>query len=63
MYDTWEEYRILHGVVDVGLGRHRGREGRLQCICCVMMSVRVLLMCCGIRKSSMEEFSHLRTTI
>ena len=29
------------------LGRHRGREGRKECFC-VMQSVRVLVMCCGI---------------
>ena len=53
--------KYLHGVGDAGtrvlfkfrsgthglneeLGRHRGREGS----CCVMQSVRVLVMCCGI---------------
>ena len=29
------------------LGRHRGREGK-KSVCCVMQSVRVLVMCCGI---------------
>ena len=29
------------------LGRHRGREAG-RSVCCVMQSVRVLVMCCGI---------------
>ena len=32
-----------HGLNE-GLGRHRGREGRKECLLCV----RVLVMCCGI---------------
>ena len=53
--------KYLRGVCDAGtlkfrsgthglneeLGRHRGREGRKECFC-VMQSVRVLVMCCGI---------------
>ena len=36
----------LHGLNEE-LGRHRAREGRMS-VCCVMQSVRVLVMCCGI---------------
>ena len=54
--------KYLHGVADAGsrllfkfrsgthglneeLGRHRGRDGNN--VCCVVMSVRVSVMCCG----------------
>ena len=50
--------KYLHGLSDAGtgsgthglneeLGRHRGREGK-KCVCCVGMSVRVLVIRCGI---------------
>ena len=59
LYKTFGKaiYRYLHGVADAGsrlfrsgthglneeLGRHRGREN----VSCVVMSVRVSVMCCG----------------
>ena len=36
----------MHGLNEE-LGRHRGRKAG-RSVCCVMQSVRVLVMCCGI---------------
>ena len=43
--------RLLSGThgLNEELGRHRGREGRKECLLCgLVQSVRVLVMCCGI---------------